>query len=49
MWRFLKQLLIFKIGQKSARGTARVLGFGRFGTILGLIGGWRAVIRHRHA
>ena len=49
MWRFLKQLLVFKLGQKSVRGTARMLGFGRIGTILGLIGGWRAVRRQRHA
>ena len=49
MWKFLKQLLMFRMGQKSARGAARMLGFGRLGMILGLIGGWRAMRRHRHA
>ena len=49
MRRFLKQLLAFRIGQKSARGAARMLGFGRIGGLLGLIGGWRTMKRHRHA
>lgn len=49
MWRLLKQILAFRVGQKTARGTARMLGFGRIGMVLGLIGGWRAMKRHRHA
>jgi len=49
MWRFLKQLLVFRLGQKSAKGTARLLGFKRLGLLIGLIGGYRAVRRHRHA
>ena len=49
MWKFLKQLLMFRMGQKSARGAARMLGFGRLGMIIGLIGGWRAMRHHRHA
>ena len=49
MWRFLKNLLWFKLGQKSTRGAARLLGFGRVRLVLGLIGGWRAMRRHRHA
>lgn len=49
MWKFLKQLLMFRMGQKSAKGAARMLGFGRLGAVLGLIGGWRAMRRHRHA
>ena len=49
MWRFLKQLLVFRVGQKTARGTARMLGFGKLGMVLGLIGGFRAMKRHRHA
>jgi hypothetical protein len=49
MWRFLKKLLWFKLGQKSTRGAARLLGFGRVRLILGLIGGWRTMRRHRHA
>lgn len=49
MWRLIKQLLAFKIGQKSAKGAARMLGFGKIGAVLGLIGGFRAMKRHRHA
>ena len=49
MWRFLKSLLMFRVGQSSARGAARMLGFGRFGLLIGLIGGWRALKRHRQA
>jgi hypothetical protein len=49
MLNFLKQLLIFRFGQKSAKGTARLLGFKRLGMLIGLIGGYRAVKRHRHA
>jgi hypothetical protein len=49
MWRFLKQLLVFRVGQKTARGTAKMLGFGKLGLIIGLIGGWRSMRRHRHA
>jgi hypothetical protein len=47
MWRFLKQLLVFRMSQKSARGAARMLGFGKLGIIIGLIGGWRALRAHR--
>ncbi len=49
MWNFIKKMLLFRMGQKSARGAARMLGFGRLGLVLGLIGGWRAMRRHRHA
>jgi hypothetical protein len=49
MWRFIKQLLAFRVGQKSTKGAARMLGFGKIGTVLGLIGGFRAMKRHRHA
>jgi hypothetical protein len=49
MLRFLKSLLVFRIGQKSARGAARLLGFGRLGLVIGLVGGWRAMKRQRHA
>ena len=49
MLRFLKQLLVFRLGQKSARGTARMLGFKKLGLLVGLVGGWRAVRSHRHA
>ena len=46
MLRFLKRLVVFRLGQKSARGTARMLGFGRLGMVIGLIGGYRAMKRH---
>jgi hypothetical protein len=49
MWNFIKQMLVFRMGQKSARGTARLIGFGRLGSVLGLIGGYRAWRRYRHA
>ena len=49
MWHFIKKLLLFRMGQKSARGAARMLGFGKLGLIIGLIGGWRTLRRHRHA
>jgi len=49
MLTFLKQLFVFRVGQKTARGTARMLGLGKLGMVLGLIGGYRAMKRHRHA
>jgi hypothetical protein len=49
MWNFIKRLLVFRLGQKSARGAARMLGFGRLGLLIGLIGGLRAIRRQRHA
>ncbi|MGN6186146.1 MAG: hypothetical protein ACTHQM_21145 [Thermoanaerobaculia bacterium] len=49
MFNLLKQLLLFRLGQKSAKGTARLLGFRKLGAIIGLVGGYRAVKRHRHA
>lgn len=49
MWSFIKSLLVFRVGQTSARGAARMLGFGKLGLVIGLIGGWRALKRHRTA
>lgn len=49
MLRFLKSLLVFRLGQKSARGAARLLGFGKLGLLIGLVGGWRAMKRQSHA
>ena len=49
MWNFLKSLLVFRVGQKTARGTARMVGLGRLGMVIGLVGGWRALRNHRHA
>ena len=47
MWNFIKQLLVFRMGQKSARGTARMIGFKKLGMVIGLIGGWKALKHHR--
>jgi len=50
MLTMLKRLIAFRVGQKTAKGAARMLGFGRLATVLGLIGGYRALRRHhRHA
>jgi hypothetical protein len=50
MLNFLKSLLVFRVGQKSARGAARLVGLGRLGLLIGLVGGWRAMKRQqRHA
>jgi hypothetical protein len=49
MWNFLKSLFVFRVGQTSARGAARMVGLGRLGLLIGLVGGWRALKRHRHA
>ena len=53
MLNFIKRLIAFRFGQTAARGTARMLGFGRLAMIAGIIGGFRAWRRHsqqhRHA
>lgn len=49
MWNLLKQLFVFRVGQKSARGTARMIGLKRLGVVIGLIGGYRAWQRYRQA
>lgn len=49
MWNFIKKLIMFRMGQKSAKGAARMLGFGRLGLILGLVGGLRAMRHSKHA
>lgn len=49
MFNFIKNLLLFRVGQKSARGASRMLGFGRLSLLIGLIGGWRALRNRRHA
>ncbi|HEV7920629.1 MAG TPA: hypothetical protein VGR02_07550 [Thermoanaerobaculia bacterium] len=46
MLRFLKQLLMFKVGQKASRGVARSIGLGRLATIIGIIGGVKHMRRH---
>jgi hypothetical protein len=49
MLNFLKSLFVFRLGQTSARGAARMVGLGRLGLVIGLVGGYRALKRHRHA
>lgn len=44
----IKKLIAFRLGQTSARGAARMLGFGRLAMVAGLIGGWRAMRKHHH-
>jgi hypothetical protein len=47
MLNFLKSLFVFRLGQTSARGAARMVGLGRLGLVIGLIGGYRAWKRSR--
>lgn len=49
MLTMIKRLVAFRIAQTSARGAARLLGFGRLAAIAVLIGGLRTLKRHRHA
>ena len=47
MYRLLKRLLMFRIGQKTTRGFARSIGLRGISPIVGLIGGIK--YRRRHA
>lgn len=47
MWDLIKKLVRFRVAQKSTRGAAKLLGFGKLGLVFGLIGGLRA-LRHHH-
>jgi glucose uptake protein GlcU len=49
MWNIIKQIFLFRVAQNSTRGVARMVGFGRLGVILGIVGGIRAVMRQRRA
>lgn len=46
MGKILKQLFLFGVGRNASRGAARVIGLGRFGALIGLIGGYRYMRRH---
>jgi hypothetical protein len=46
MLRFLKKLLMFRVGQKTSRGFARSIGLGRIAFLAGLIGGYKTMKRH---
>jgi hypothetical protein len=47
MLNILKGIFAFKMAQHSTRGMARMVGLGRLGVILGLVGGYRAWKRSR--
>ena len=46
MFRFLKQLLMFRIGQRAARGFAKSIGMRRISHVVGWIGGIKYMRRH---
>jgi hypothetical protein len=47
MLRFLKKLVMFRIGQKASRGFARAIGIYKpISGIVGLIGGFKYMRRH---
>jgi hypothetical protein len=46
MLHFLKKLLLFRIGQKAARGFAHSIGLGKIAQVAGLVGGYKHMKRH---
>ena len=46
MRHFLKKLLMFRIGQKAAKGFARGLGLKRTAPVIGVVGGFKHMRRH---
>jgi len=47
MLRFLKKVLMFRIGQKASRGFARTIGVHKpFSSLIGVIGGFKYMRRH---
>jgi hypothetical protein len=46
MLRFLKKLLLFRVGQKATRGFARSIGLNAIAPLVGLIGGTKYMRRH---
>ena len=47
MYRFLKKVLMFRIGQRTSRGFARKIGVRRpFANVIGIIGGMKYMRRH---
>ena len=46
MWNVIKQIFFFRVGQNTARGAARMIGFGRLAAVAGLIGGYRYMRRN---
>ena len=47
MLRFLKRVLMFRVGQKSSRFFARKVGISRpFASMIGVVGGFKYMRRH---
>ena len=46
MRHFLKQVLMFRIGQKAAKGFARGLGLKHAAALIGVVGGFKHMRRH---
>ena len=46
MRHFLKKVLMFRIGQKAAKGFARSIGLKRVATVIGVVGGIKHMRRH---
>ncbi|HVR44125.1 MAG TPA: hypothetical protein VMS56_11860 [Thermoanaerobaculia bacterium] len=46
MWSFIRKMIRFRIGQKVSRGAARRLGLRPISSLLGVIGGLKAVRKH---
>jgi hypothetical protein len=46
MRHFLKKVLMFRIGQKAAKGFARSIGLKRASTVIGLVAGFKHMRRH---
>lgn len=46
MLRLLKKLLLFRLGQKTSRGFARLIGLDGIARVVGVIGGVRYMRRH---
>jgi hypothetical protein len=46
MLRFLKKLLLFRIGQKTTKGFVRTIGLDSLAAIAGIIGGVKYMRRH---
>lgn len=46
MLRFLKKLLLFRVGQKASRGFARSIGLGGVAGVAGIIGGVKYMRSH---
>ena len=46
MYRLLKRLLMFRVGQKTARGFAKSIGLRRVSHLVGIIGGIKFMRKH---